>query len=52
MGCPLNEGNLTVCSSKMKRNGTTSKGTTRWRCTTCGASSTNTRPDRAYAANF
>ncbi len=36
----------------MKRNGTTSKGTTRWRCTTCGASSTNTRPDRAYAANF
>ncbi|MFW9158430.1 transposase-like zinc-binding domain-containing protein, partial [Corynebacterium striatum] len=43
---PKNHPRCPVCSSKMKRNGTTSKGTTRWRCTTCGASSTNTRPDR------
>ena len=29
----------------MKRNGTTSKGTTRWRCKICGASTTKTRSD-------
>ena len=30
--CPL-------CGARMKRNGTTSAGRTRWRCTSCGASS-------------
>ena len=28
------------CGGKMKRNGTTSAGNTRWRCTSCGASTT------------
>ena len=38
----------------MKKNGTTTKGTTRWRCTspTCGASTTKTRPDRQQSADF
>nr|WP_269509067.1 hypothetical protein [Corynebacterium faecium] len=29
------------CGGEMKRNGTTSKGTTRWRCKQCGASKTD-----------
>lgn len=36
----------------MKRNGTTSKGTTRWRCKTCGASCTKQRSDISNAAVF
>lgn len=36
----------------MKRNGTPSKGTTRWRCKTCGASRTKPRPDITNAAVF
>ena len=36
----------------MKRNGTTSKGTTRWRCKTCGASTTKARSDITHAAVF
>lgn len=40
------------CGGDMKRNGTTSKGTTRWRCTTCGASRTKQRRDISYAAVF
>lgn len=38
----------------MKKNGTTTKGTTRWRCTspTCGASTTKTRPDHQLSADF
>lgn len=34
MRCPL-------CGERMKRNGTTSAGTQRWRCKSCGASTTN-----------
>ena len=34
-----------VCGSKLVKNGATSAGRTRWRCTTCGASSTQARPD-------
>lgn len=34
----------------MKCNGTTSKGTTRWRCKTCGASRTKQRSDISNAA--
>lgn len=43
-----------VCAGTMKKNGTTTKGTTRWRCTspTCGASTTKTRPDRQLSADF
>lgn len=31
-----------ACSNTTKKNGTTTKGTTRWRCTTCGHSFTRT----------
>ncbi|WP_082123928.1 IS1249 family transposase [Arthrobacter sp. YC-RL1] len=34
-----------ICHFPLKKNGTTSKGTQRWRCTSCGASSTLTRAD-------
>lgn len=38
----------------MKKNGTTSKGTTRWRCTnpTCGSSTTRTRTDHTLSHDF
>ena len=36
----------------MKRNGTTSNGTTRWRCKICGASLTKQRSDITNAALF
>lgn len=36
----------------MKRNGTTSKGTTRWRCKACGASGIKRRPDVTNARIF
>lgn len=36
-----------ACGSRMKRNGTTSAGTQRWRCTACGASETVRYDDRA-----
>jgi hypothetical protein len=41
-----------LCGGRLKRNGTTTAGTTRWRCTTCGASSTKRRPDLARRAEF
>lgn len=34
-----------VCGSKLVKNGTTSAGRRRWRCRTCGASTTRSRPD-------
>lgn len=34
-----------LCGGRLKKNGTTSAGRTRWRCTACGSSSTRTRPD-------
>ena len=40
------------CGGTMKRNGTTTKGTTRWRCTLCGASRTKHRPDITNTAAF
>ncbi|MDV2422794.1 IS1249 family transposase, partial [Corynebacterium tuberculostearicum] len=40
------------CGGDTKRNGTTSKGTTRWRCKTCGASVNKRRPDVVKAATF
>nr|MDK8492762.1 IS256 family transposase [Corynebacterium sp. MSK175] len=38
----------------MKKNGTTSKGTTRWRCKdpNCGSSTTRTRTDLTQACDF
>lgn len=42
-----------VCDSPTKKNGTTSKGTTRWRCTTCNASFTrNPQTTSTQAATF
>lgn len=40
------------CGGDMKRNGTTSNGTTRWRCKICGASLTEQRSDITNAALF
>lgn len=40
------------CGGDMKRNGITSSGKTRWRCTVCGASVTKTRSDISKAAVF
>ncbi len=34
-----------VCGSKLVKNGRTSAGRTRWRCKSCGASTTQARPD-------
>lgn len=42
-----------VCDGNMRKNGTTSKGTTRWRCTTCNATSTrSTQQTAVRAAEF
>ena len=41
-----------LCGARLKRNGTTSAGRTRWRCTGCGASSTKSRPDRTRRAEL
>ena len=38
-------GSCAVCGQRLKRNGTTSAGRVRWRCTNCGASTTRSRPD-------
>lgn len=41
-----------ICGNKLVRNGTTSAGLTRWRCKTCGASITQSRPDITARAQF
>ncbi|MGV3016703.1 transposase-like zinc-binding domain-containing protein [Rothia sp. 88186D007BW] len=41
--CPQNPTCL-ICNQRTRRNGTTSAGTTRYRCTHCGASRTIKRP--------
>ncbi|WP_396277677.1 IS1249 family transposase [Glutamicibacter creatinolyticus] len=41
-----------VCKNKLVKNGKTSSGRTRWRCKTCGASSTLARPDTTAKAQF
>lgn len=38
-------GGCAVCGGRLKRNGKTSAGRTRWRCVSCGASSTRSRSD-------
>ena len=40
------------CGGEIKRNGTTSKGTTRWRCKQCGVSHVKRRGDITNAAVF
>ena len=40
------------CGGEMNRNGTTRKGTTRWRCKQCGASSVKRRGGITNAAVF
>ncbi|MGV0410048.1 IS1249 family transposase, partial [Corynebacterium resistens] len=43
-----------VCTGQMKKNGTTTKGTTRWRCKNpdCGTSTTHHRPDQTRTRDF
>lgn len=41
-----------LCGARLKKNGKTSAGRTRWRCTACGASSTKSRPDLSRRAEF
>ncbi len=41
-----------LCGARLKRNGTTSAGRTRWRCTGCGASSTKPRRDLTRRAEL
>ncbi|KAA1415003.1 IS1249 family transposase [Nocardioides humilatus] len=38
-------GGCVLCGARLKKNGTTSAGRTRWRCTSCGSSTTRARPD-------
>lgn len=40
-GCPMKAKICPSCGSKMKRNGKTTAGKQRWRCTLCGASTTH-----------
>ncbi|HAT1172289.1 TPA: IS256 family transposase, partial [Corynebacterium striatum] len=52
-GCPMPKNRPRChCGGDMKRNGTTSNGTTRWRCKICGASLTKQRSDITNAALF
>ena len=41
-----------LCGTRLKRNGVTSAGTTRWRCPKCGSSITRRRPDVTRAADL
>ncbi|MFV0532945.1 MAG: IS256 family transposase, partial [Cumulibacter sp.] len=55
MSAPTNAPSCAVCARKLVKNGTTSAGRTRWRCTCCGASSTRARSDitrRAQLTRF
>lgn len=51
---PKNRPICPVCTGKMKKNGTTSAGKTRWRCTNthCGASTTRHLPDQKIIRDF
>ncbi|MFC5939859.1 IS256 family transposase, partial [Corynebacterium choanae] len=40
-----NRPRCSICGNPTKKNGTTTKDTTRWRCIHCGASTSKTRPD-------
>jgi len=45
-------GRCRVCGGQLKRNGVTSAGRTRWRCTSCGASAVRSRLDVTARAEF
>ena len=45
-------GRCSVCGSLLKRNGVTSAGAVRWRCTGCGGSSVKRRADLVRAGQF
>ena len=45
MGLPTKSTLCLVCESPLVKNGKTTAGTQRWRCPSCGASSTRRRPD-------
>lgn len=47
MDLPSNTTTCLVCGSKLVKNGHHRSGTQRWRCPSCGASSTRRRPDIA-----
>lgn len=52
MSLPRNHPTCGVCTHKLVKNGKTSAGRTRWRCKTCGASTTQTRTDTTRKAEF
>ncbi|MFD1203516.1 IS1249 family transposase, partial [Leucobacter albus] len=45
MANSLNTTRCVLCSTKLVKNGKTAAGTQRWKCQTCGASSSRRRPD-------
>jgi len=49
---PKNHPRCGVCAQKLVKNGSTSAGKTRWRCKSCGASSTQSRVDVSKRAEF
>jgi Transposase, Mutator family len=49
---PVNQPRCGVCTQKLVKNGKSSSGRTRWRCKTCGASSTQSRADVSRRAEF
>lgn len=49
---PKNHPRCGVCTKKLVKNGKTSAGRTRWRCKSCGASSTQSRVDVSKKAEF
>lgn len=53
MGRPASTKKCPLCGLPgLKRNGTTSSGKVRWRCTKCGASNTRRRGDQAQLSQF
>ncbi|WP_175934716.1 IS1249 family transposase [Corynebacterium sp. Marseille-P4321] len=49
---PKNRPRCSVCGGEMKRNGRTTAHRARWRCKTCGASTTKRRPDISNKTAF
>ena len=45
-------GTCALSGARLKRNGTTGAGRTRWRCTRCGASAIKSRPDLVRRGEF
>nr|WP_274617657.1 IS1249 family transposase [Nesterenkonia sp. AY15] len=49
---PSNQPVCGVCATKLVKNGKTSAGRTRWRCTSCGSSTTQSRTDISRRAEL